>query len=206
MERRLAAILVADVVGYSRLMGEDEIGTHAALRAHREELIEPKIADHHGHIVKLTGDGALVEFASVVNAVECAVDIQRAMAERNSDVPRERRIILRIGINLGDVIVDDEDIYGDSVNIAARLEGLAEPGGICISGKVYEEVRNKLSITFEDLGEREVKNIPEPVRVYRWTDAAPDPMPSTLGAKGALRLPDKPSISVQPCVNMSSDA
>jgi len=170
----------ADVVGYSRLMAGDEAGTFAQLKTHRREVIEPKATEHHGRVVKLTGDGTLMEFGSVVDAVNFSVEVQQAMMERNASVPEDLQIKYRIGINLGEIIVDDEDIYGDGVNIAARLEGLAEPGGICISGKVYEEVRNKLPITFEDLGEREVKNIPEPVRVYRWTDATPDPMPSTL--------------------------
>jgi TolB-like protein/class 3 adenylate cyclase/Tfp pilus assembly protein PilF len=167
MERRLAAILAADVVEYSRLMGEDEAGTLAALKRHRTELIDPKVAEHHGRIVKLMGDGALVEFASVVDAVECAVGIQRAMAERNADTLEEKRITFRIGINLGDVIVEGDDIYGGGVNVADRLEKLAEPGGVCISGKVYEEVGGKLQLGFEDLGDRRVKNIAEPVRVYR---------------------------------------
>ncbi len=167
MERRLAAILAADVVGYSRLMGEDEAGTLSALTAHRAELIDPTIAEHHGRTVKLMGDGALVEFASVVDAVQCAVDIQRAMAERNAGVPEERRIVLRIGINLGDIIVEGDDIYGDGVNVAARLEGLADPGGICISRAARDQVRDKLDVVLDDMGEVEVKNIARPVRVFR---------------------------------------
>ena len=202
MERRLAAILAADVVGYSRLMGEDEAGTLERLKSLRRELVQPKIAEGRGRIVKLMGDGLLAEFPSVVEAVRCAVDIQQDMAGQEAGLPDERRIRLRIGVNLGDIIVEGSDIYGDGVNVAARLEGLAEPGGICISGKVYEEVRNKLRTAFEDLGEQEVKNIPEPVRVYRWTDAAADPMP---GTEGALPLPDKPSIAVLPFTNMSGD-
>ena len=205
MERRLAAILAADVVGYSRLMGEDEAGTLARLKSLRRELVQPKIAGSRGRIVKLMGDGLLAEFPSVVEAVQCAVDIQQDMASREADLPAERRIRLRVGVNLGDIIVEGSDIYGDGVNVAARLEGLAEPGGICISGKVYEEVRNKLPTAFEDLGEQEVKNIREPVRVYRWTDAAADPMPGMAGAEGALPLPDKPSIAVLPFTNMSGD-
>jgi TolB-like protein len=164
--------------------------------------VQPKIAERKGRIVKLMGDGLLAEFPSVVEAVHCAVNIQRAMAESEPDLPEDQRIRLRIGINLGDIIVEGSDIYGDGVNVAARLEGLAEPGGICISGKVYEEVRNKLPTAFEDLGEQEVKNIAETVRVYRWTDAAADPMP---GTEGALPLPDKPSIAVLPFTNMSGD-
>ncbi|MEE9210059.1 MAG: adenylate/guanylate cyclase domain-containing protein, partial [Kiloniellales bacterium] len=167
MERRLAAILAADVVGYSRLMGEDEAGTLARLQAHREALIDPKIAEHHGRLVKLMGDGALVEFASVVDAVECAVEIQRAMAGRQEGVPQDKRIEFRIGINIGDVIVEGEDIYGDGVNVAARLEGLAEPGGICISRAARDQIRDKLDFELEDLGEHEVKNIARPIRVFR---------------------------------------
>ena len=205
MERRLAAILAADVVGYSRLMGEDEAGTLARLKSLRKELVQPKIAGGRGRIVKLMGDGLLAEFPSVVEAVRCAVEIQQDMAGREAGLPEERRIRLRIGVNLGDIIVEGSDIYGDGVNVAARLEGLAEPGGICISGKVYEEVRNKLPTAFEDLGEQEVKNIAEPVRVYRWTDATADPKPGMAGAEGALPLPDKPAIAVLPFTNMSGD-
>jgi adenylate cyclase len=201
-QRRLAAILAADVVGYSRLMGEDEAGTLARLKSLRRELVQPKITERKGRIVKLMGDGLLAEFPSVVEAVKCAVDIQQDMAAREADVPEERRIRLRIGVNLGDIIVEGSDIYGDGVNVAARLESLAEPGGICISGKVYEEIGSKLPTAFEDLGEQEVKNIPKPVRVYRWIDAPADPMP---GAEGALPLPEKPSIAVLPFVNMSAD-
>jgi adenylate cyclase len=167
MERRLAAILSADVVGYSRLMGEDEAGTLAALKACRNELIDPKIAQHSGRIVKLMGDGALVEFASVVEAVQCAVAIQHGMAERNTGIDDGRRIDFRIGINVGDVIVEGDDIYGDGVNVAARLEGLAEPGGICVSNAVHEQIRDKLDLAIDDLGEVEVKNIARPVRVFR---------------------------------------
>ena len=166
MERRLAAILVADVVGYSRLMEADEVGTLARLKALREELIEPKLGAHRGRIVKLMGDGLLVEFASVVDAVLCAAEIQSAIATANAEVPEDRRLIFRIGINLGDVMVEGDDIYGDGVNVAARLEGLAEPGRVYISGDAYRQVRNKLDLGFEDLGERQVKNITEPVHVY----------------------------------------
>jgi adenylate cyclase len=168
MERRLAAILAADVVGYSRLMGMEEAGTLAALKAHRQELIGPEVAKRRGRVVGTAGDSILAEFASVIDAVDCAVTIQDGMAGRNANLPDDRKMLLRIGINLGDVIVEGDDIYGDGVNIAARLEGQAEPGGICISGKVYEEVRGKLDAAFEDMGEREVKNILKPVRVYRW--------------------------------------
>jgi adenylate cyclase len=205
IERRLTTIMSADVVGYSRLMAADEAGTFAQLKTHRREVIEPKATEHHGRVVKLTGDGTLMEFTSVVDAVSFAVEVQQAMVERNASVPEDLQIKYRIGINLGEIIVDGEDIYGDGVNIAARLEGLAAPGGIYISGKVYEEVRNKLSIAFEDLGEQEVKNIPEPVRVYRWTDAAADPTPGMAGVEAAPPLPDKPSIAVLPFTNMSGD-
>ncbi len=166
-ERRLTTILAADVVGYSRLMAADEAGTLTSLKALRRELFEPKTAEYHGRVVKLMGDGTLMEFGSVVDAVHFAVDVQRAMALRNTDVPEDRRITYRIGINIGDIIVEGDDIYGDGVNIAARLEGLAEQGGVCISRPGYTQIKGKLDLTFEDLGEKEVKNIPEPVAVYR---------------------------------------
>ena len=166
-QRRLAAILAADMVGYSRLMEADERGTLARQKAQRAELIDPGIARHHGRLVKTTGDGLLVEFASVVDAVECAVAIQRAMAAREAEMPTDRRIQYRIGINLGDIVIDGDDIFGDGVNIAARLEGLSEPGGICISGDVYRQVESKLDIRYQDLGERQVKNIAKPLRIYR---------------------------------------
>jgi len=166
--RRLAAILAADVAGYSRLMGADEEDTHERLKAHRRELVDPKIGEHKGRIVKTTGDGMLVEFSSVVDAVRCAVELQRAMIAREADIPDDRRIRFRIGINLGDVIVEDDDIFGDGVNVAARLEALAEPGGLCISRMVRDQIRDKLPYAFEDLGEQSVKNIARPVRVYAW--------------------------------------
>ncbi len=206
VQRRLAAILAADVVGYSRLMEADEAGTLAALKEHRVEAIDPTIAAHNGRIVKLMGDGTLVEFASVVDAVECAVELQRAMAGRNAEVPRDRRIEFRIGINLGDVILEGDDLYGDGVNIAARLEGLAEPGGILISHAVYAHVDRKLPVRFDDQGERALKNIAQPVRVYRvgWeadpASRAQRPAPSQPG------LPDRSSIAVLPFINVSSDA
>ncbi|MEE8145416.1 MAG: adenylate/guanylate cyclase domain-containing protein, partial [Kiloniellales bacterium] len=165
--RRLTTILAADVVGYSRLMAADESGTVALLKAHRRDLIEPKTAEFGGRIVKLMGDGTLMEFASVVDAVRFAVDVQRAVAERNAAEPEDTRITYRIGINIGDVIIEGDDIYGDGVNIAARLEGLAEPGGICVSGTVFDHVKGKVDTTFEDLGAQRVKNIPEPVSTYR---------------------------------------
>jgi adenylate cyclase len=200
--RRLAAILAADVAGYSRLMGADEEGTLERLKALRHQLLDPKIAEHHGRIVKTTGDGMLVEFASVVDAVRCAVEVQRAMAERNVEVPPESRIELRIGINLGDVIVDGDDIYGDGVNIAARIEALADAGNVFVSNTVYDHVRDRLPFLFEDLGEQQVKNITRPVRVYRVRDvgaAAKSP------SAPALPLPDKPSIAVLPFANLSGD-
>ncbi len=197
--RKLAAILAADVVGYSRLMGEDEVGTLAALKAHSKELIDPKITEHEGRVIKLMGDGMLVEFPSVVEAVQCAVEIQRALTQRNAGVPENRRLEFRIGVNLGDVIIDGDDIYGDGVNVAARLEGLAEPGGICVRRAVRNQVRDKLPVVFEDLGEVEVKNIIRPVRVFR---VLLEP-PSAFDAPPPL--PDKPSIAVLPFANMSGD-
>ena len=167
IDRRLAAILSADVVGYSRLMGADETGTLGALRAHRAELIDPTIAEYSGRIVKLMGDGMLVEFASAIDAVECAVAIQHGMAVRNASVPDDRRIAFRIGVNLGDVIIEDDDIYGDGVNVAARLQELAEPGGVYISGTVFEQVDGKIDQQFADMGNQQIKNIAKPVRVYR---------------------------------------
>jgi adenylate cyclase len=198
-ERRLAAILAADVAGYSRLMGADEEGTLAALKRVRAELGDPKIAAHRGRIVKTTGDGMLVEFASVVDAVRFAVEVQRGMAERNADVEPQRRLEFRIGINLGDIISDDNDIYGDGVNVAARLEALAEPGGICVSGTVHDHVRDKLDVAFDDLGEQQVKNIARPVHVFRVRLGGGSPV------KTPLPLPDKPSLAVLPFQNMSGD-
>jgi len=170
--RRLAAILAADVAGYSRLMGVDEEGTHERLKAHLREFVDPKIKGHRGRIVKNTGDGMLAEFSSVVDAVRCAAEIQRAMVDRDADAAEDRRIKLRIGINLGDIIVDSDDIFGDGVNVAARLEALAEPGGICISRVVRDQIRDKLSYACEDMGEQSIKNIARPVRVYAMSVAA----------------------------------
>jgi adenylate cyclase len=202
--RRLTAILAADMAGYSRLMGADEEGTLDRLKAIRREISDPKIAGHHGRIVKTTGDGLLVEFGSVVDAVRCAVEVQQTMAEHNVDIPAEQRIEFRIGINLGDIILEDDDIFGDGVNVAARLEALAEPGGICVSRVVRDQVRDKLDVAFEDLGEQEVKNIARPVRVFRIRAITP-----AVDAQGApapaLALPDKPSIAVLPFANMSND-
>jgi adenylate cyclase len=199
----MAAIFAADVAGYSRLMGKDEEDTLARLKAHRRELVDPKIAEHRGRIVKTTGDGVLVEFASVVDAVRCAVAIQCGMTERNADMPAESLIEFRIGINLGDIIVDGDDIYGDGVNIAARLEGLAEPNGLCVSRVVRDQVRDKLDLAFEDMGEQQVKNIARPVRVFRV--AAPTTRHPTRSSSPALALPEKPSIAVLPFQNMSGD-
>src|SRR6516225_12111812 len=170
--RRLAAILAADVAGYSRLMGADEEGTLERLNALRHELVDPKIAEHHGRIVKTTGDGVLVEFASVLDAVRCAVETQRAMLDYEADVAEDGRIRFRIGINLGDIIAEGHDIFGDGVNVAARLEVLAEPGGVCISRVVRDQIRDKLPYAFEDMGEQTVKNIARPVRVYAWRPEA----------------------------------
>jgi len=200
IERKLAAILAADVSGYSRLMSSDEEGTLMRLKSHRRELIDPKITEHNGRIVKTTGDGLLVEFASVVDAMRCAVEVQRGMADRNSDVPTEKRIEFRVGINVGDIIIDDDDILGDGVNVAARLEGLADPGGICVSGRVYEDTRGKIDIAFEDTGEQQLKNIVWPVRVFRAQ------LSGTAGvARPALARSDKPSVAVLPFQNMSGD-
>jgi adenylate cyclase len=206
--RRLAAILAADVAGYSRLMGADEEGTHHRLRAHFAQLVEPKISEHKGRTVKNTGDGLLAEFASVVDAVRCAAEIQRAMIDCEAGLPEDRRIRFRIGINLGDVIAEDNDIFGDGVNVAARLEALAEPGGICISRTVRDQIRDKLPYSFEDLGEQSVKNIARPVRVYRFGVGAPtgpSTEPPHAAVKASLPLPDKPSVAVLPFANMSSD-
>jgi TolB-like protein/class 3 adenylate cyclase/Tfp pilus assembly protein PilF len=204
--RRLAAILAADVAGYSRLMGADEDGTHEGLKAHLQALVEPKIAEHRGRTVKNTGDGFLAEFPSVIDAVRCAAEVQRGMAESEPEVPEVQRIRFRIGINVGDVIVEEHDIFGDGVNVAARLEALAEPGGICVSRVVRDQVRDRLDFAFEDLGERQVKNIARPVRVYA---ARPEP-PRVLTAAGAVATPQtaaapRLSIVVLPFTNLSDD-
>ena len=200
VERRLAAILAADVVGYSRLMGINEEGTLAALKTHQRELIDPKIAEHRGRIVKTTGDGALVEFASAVDAVRCAVEIQCAMSERSATIPEDRRIDFRIGINVGDVIIDEGDVYGDGVNIAARLEGIADRGGICISDDTFRQVRDKIDVGFDDAGERQLKNIERPVRVYRVQFGK-----TAQRAEKASASTKRPSIAVLPFKNMSGD-
>jgi len=188
--RRLAAIIAADVAGYSRLMGEDEEGTHERLKRHLGELVNPKITEHRGRVVKNTGDGFLAEFPSVVDAVRCAVEIQRGMNDREPEVPEERRTRFRIGVNLGDVIAEEHDIFGDGVNVAARLEALAEPGGICISRMVQDQIRDKLPYAFEDLGEQSVKNIARPVRVYALRPEAVADLPvATTGASTTLNPP-----------------
>ena len=207
VERRLAAILAADVAGSCRLIGIDEEGTLAQLKALRKTLFDPKVADHRGRIVKNTGDGALVEFASVVDAVRCADEIQRGMAEQNIDVPQDKRIEFRIGIHVGDIIIADDDIFGDGVNIAVRLEGIAEPGGICISDDAHRQVRGKVESTLEDMGAQSLKNIAEPMRAWRvriGPSSSPATKPPTETAQ-PLALPDKPSIAVLPFQNMSGD-
>ena len=207
VERRLAAILAADVAGSCRLIGIDEEGTLVQLKALRKTLFDPKIAEHHGRVVKNTGDGALVEFASVVDAVRCADEIQRSMAERNTDVPQDKRIEFRIGIHVGDIIIADNDIFGDGVNIAVRLEGIAEPGGICISDDAHRQVRGKVASTLEDMGSQSLKNIAEPMRAWR-ARAGKSTSPATkqpTETAQLLALPDKPSIAVLPFENMSGD-
>jgi adenylate cyclase len=208
--RRLAAIVAADVAGYSRLMGLDEVGTARTLREHRK-VTDALVAKHGGRLVKTTGDGVLLEFPSVVDAVECAVTVQAVMAERNQGVPEDRRMLFRIGINLGDILIEGDDILGDGVNVAARLEGIAEPGGICISSSAYEQVRGKVAVEFTGLGEQFLKNIERPVRAYaaepqgHHGTVQPRAMPSYPGIQKALSLPDKPSIAVLPFQNMSND-
>jgi len=207
--RRLTAILAADVAGYSRLMGADEEGTHERLRTHLRELVDPKITEHRGRIVKNTGDGFLAEFPSVVDGVRCAIEVQQGMAEANAAISLDKWIEFRVGINLGDVIAEDHDIFGDGVNIAARLEALAEPGGICISRVVRDQIRDKLSYPFEDMGEQSVKNIARPVRVYALHPGAAGDRPVSNApiarlvaqSTGAPRL----SIVVLPFANMSND-
>jgi TolB-like protein/class 3 adenylate cyclase len=209
VERRLAAVLAADVAGYSRLMGADEEDTLARLKALRRSLVDPAIAAHRGRIVKTTGDGMLVEFASAVDAARLAVEVQRSMAGQNADVPRDNRIEFRVGIHVGDIIIDDNDIFGDGVNIAARLEGIAEPGGVCISDDAQRQIRGKIDIAFEDMGPQNLKNIAEPMRAWRLQidKNAPSTTPRGTSVEIAqpLALPDKPSIAVLPFQNMSGD-
>ena len=202
VERRLSAIFAGDVAGYSRLMEVDEEGTLARLNAHRREFLEPNIAEHRGRIVKRTGDGILIEFVSAVDAVRCAIEQQRGMAERNMGASPDRRIELRVGIHVGDIIIEDGDIFGDGVNIAARLESIAQPGGICISDDAYRQVRGKLNVNFQDSGEQELKNIARPVRVYQ---LRPEASGEARASAGRLALPDKPSIAVLAFQNLSGD-
>ena len=207
VERRLAAILAADVAGYSRLMGDDEEITLTHLKALRKTLVDPKIEEHRGRIVKTTGDGMLAEFASAVDAARCAIEVQNGMAARNTDVPLAKRIEFRIGIHVGDIIIDDNDIFGDGVNIAARLEGIAEPGGVCISDDAYRQVRGKVDIPFDDIGSQALKNIAEPMRAWRMqvggSPASAVPQNPSTGPQPALVLPNKPSIAVLPFDNLS---
>jgi adenylate cyclase len=209
VERRLAAILAADVAGYSRLTGLDEEGTHARLRERLRGLADPKISEHRGKVVKHTGDGVLAEFGSVVDAVRCAIEVQRGMAEQNATMPQVKRIEFRIGIHVGDIIVDDNDIFGDGVNIAARLEGIAEPGGVCISDDAQRQLRGKVDFAFEDMGPQNLKNIVEPMRAWRLrmnaSGSPAAPIEPPVESRQALALPDKPSIAVLPFQNMSGD-
>jgi class 3 adenylate cyclase len=200
--RRLAAIVAADVAGYSRLMGLDEVGTARTLREHRK-VTDELVARHGGRLVKTTGDGVLLEFPSVVDAVECAVAMQAVMAERNQGVPDDRRMLFRIGINLGDILIEGDDILGDGVNVAARLEGIAEPGGICISSSAYEQVRGKVAVEFTDLGDQALKNIARPIRAFALRAKGETTILSSKGT--ALPLPDRPSIAVLPFQNISGD-
>ena len=208
VERRLAAVLAADVAGYSRLMGRDEERTLSQLKSFRKTLVDPGIATHRGRIVKTTGDGMLVEFASAVDAARCAVEVQREMAQQNTAVPPELRIEFRIGIHVGDIIIDDNDIFGDGVNIAARLEGIAEPGGVCISDDAHRQIRGKIDIAFDDIGEQNLKNIAEPMRAWhlRLAGEAAAAIRATPTQVQDLTLPDKPSIVVLPFDNMSAEA
>ena len=209
VERRLAAVLAADVAGYSRLMGRDEERTLANLKSFRKTLVDPAIAAHRGRIVKTTGDGMLVEFASAVDAARCAVEVQRSVATQNADVPQDLRIEFRIGIHVGDIIIDDNDIFGDGVNIAARLEGIAVPGGVCISDDAHRQIRGKIDIGFDDIGEQTLKNIAEPMRAWRIRLAGVDASAIRPGSTPIrvqdLALPDKPSIVVLPFDNMSAE-
>jgi TolB-like protein/class 3 adenylate cyclase len=205
VERRLTAILAADVAGYSRLIGADEEGTLAQLKAFRKTLVDPTIAKHRGRIVKTTGDGMLVEFASAVDAARCAVEVQRGMADENTEIPQAKRIEFRIGIHLGDIIIDDNDIFGDGVNIAARLESIAVPGGISISRAVHDQVRDRINVCFDDKGEIALKNIARPVQVFAISGAKESKTTVSPESKPALALPDKPSIAVLPFQNMSGD-
>ncbi len=206
-QRKLTTIVAADIAGFSRLVGIDEEATLAAQRGHRSELIEPLLAEHHGRIANTAGDSFLFEFPSAVEAVRCSVAVQDGMARRNHDIPTDRRIEYRIGINVGDVVAEGDDLLGDGVNIAARLEALADAGGVCISQTVLEHVRDRIDVPFDDLGEVEVKNIARPVRVWRWSQAGQVDAPAVeaVGESEPLALPEKPSIAVLPFENMSGD-
>ena len=206
VERRLAAVLAADVAGYSRLMGVDEEGTLQRLKECRRTLVDPKIAEHRGRIVKTTGDGMLVEFASAVDAVRCAVEVQRGMTNGNIGVPDVKRIEFRIGIHVGDIIIDDDDIFGDGVNIAARLESIADPGGICVSDDAHRQIRGKTEIAYDDMGHQSLKNISEPMRAWRARPLGSSLSPPPAAELAVLTLPEKPSIAVLPFTNMSGDA
>jgi adenylate cyclase len=207
VERRLVAVLAADVAGYSRLMGLNEERTLAQFKSFRKALVDPKIAEHRGRIVKTTGDGMLVEFASAVDAARCAVEIQRGMAEQNADLPKDTRIEFRIGIHVGDIIIDDNDIFGDGVNIAARLEGIAEPGGVCVSDDAYRQIRGKIDVPFDDIGSQSLKNITEPMQAWRMqvggSSASAVQLGPAAGSRPAFVIPDKPSIAVLPFDNLS---
>ena len=209
VERRLVAVLAADIAGYSRLMGADEEGTLAQLKSCRKTLVDPKITEHRGRIVKTTGDGMLVEFASAVDAARCAVEVQRRMNEQNTDLPQAKRLEFRIGIHVGDIIIDENDIFGDGVNIAARLEGIAEAGGVCISDDAHRQIRGKVDIAFDDMGSQALKNIAEPMRAWRARLTGQNRFGSASGSTASapqpLPLPDKPSIAVLPFQNMSGD-
>jgi class 3 adenylate cyclase len=209
VDRRLAAVLAADVAGYSRLMGADEEGTLARLKAVRKALVDPAIASHRGRIVKTTGDGLLVEFASAVDAARSAIEVQRGVTEENGGISQDNRIQFRIGIHVGDIIIDDNDIFGDGVNIAARLENIAEPGGICMSDDAYRQIRGKVDVTFEDMGSQTLKNIAEPMRVWRMRiSGGAEPFSRQPVPFGPHRFPPfsgKPTIAVLPFQNMSGD-
>ena len=207
VQRRLAAVVAADVVGYSKMMGRDEAGTHARLKSLRAEFLHPKVTEYGGRIVKTTGDGSLIEFPSAVDAVSHAIDVQRGMAERNANVPSSQQIQFRLGINVGDIIVDEDDIYGDGVNVAARLEDIAEPGGICVSSIVKESIGNRVDVAYADGGEVMVKNIDRPIRVWRWHPRGEPPLhgPQSATPDAAPALPNKPSLAVLPFENLSSD-
>ncbi len=201
-QRRLAAIVSADIAGYSRLMGRDESGTLAALKGLRREIVDPAIAGHNGRIVKTTGDGLLLEFPSVVDAVRCMIQVQTETAAKVADMPEDRRITFRVGVNIGDIIIDGDDIFGDGVNVAARLQEIAAPGGMCVSSRVHDDVRDRLEAIFEDGGSQTLKNIARPVQVWHWASGSGSALEPV---RPALAVPDRPSIAVLPFQNMSGD-